>query len=249
MRDTRSLHRFSHWAGVGALGAATLWMTFDAAGYERLLRLLVPEEAVVIYPEKTMPELMNEQVFLIAAASVIALVIGSALGLLALSRAGRPFRDLIVSVGNLAQTVPSVAIMALAIPLTGYGAEPVILALVLYSILPIMLNIVSGVENVPPETIDAATGVGMTSLQRFRSVQLPLAMPVIMGGVKNMLVINTSAATMGAVVAAGGLGQPILAGFSDYNDAFIIQGALPAIALALFIDRALTPVKGPASTR
>lgn len=248
MRETRSLHRLSHWAGVAALGAATLWMTFDAAGYERLLRLLVPEEAIVMYPEKTMPALMYEQVFLIAAASAIALVIGSALGLLALSRAGRPFRDLIVSVGNLAQTVPSVAIMALAIPATGYGAEPVILALVLYSILPIMLNIVSGVENVPPETIDAATGVGMTPLQRFRSVQLPLAMPVIMGGVKNMLVINTSAATMGAVVAAGGLGQPILAGFSDYNDAFIIQGALPAIALALFIDRALTPVEGPVST-
>jgi osmoprotectant transport system permease protein len=163
------------------------------------------------------------------------------MGLLALSRAGRPFRDLIVSLGNLAQTVPSVAIMALAIPATGYGAKPVIIALVLYSILPIMLNVVAGIEGVPPDSIDAATGVGMSATQRFLLIQLPLATPVIMGGVKNMMVINVSAATMGAVVAAGGLGQAILAGFHDYNNAFILEGALPAITLALFIDRLLSP--------
>ncbi len=80
----------------------------------------------------------------------------------------------------------------------------------------------------------------MSPPQRFFSVQLPLAMPVIAGGIKNMLVINVSAATMGAVVAAGGLGMPILAGFHDYNNAFILEGALPAITLALLLDRLLT---------
>lgn len=238
-RRTRAA-ALGHWAGVTALGAVTLWMTFDANGFERLLRTLVPGQRTVLYPTKPLSVLMGEQVYLTLAASAIALAIGVALGLVALSRAGKPFRDLIVSVGNLAQTVPSVAIMALVIPLTGYGAEPVIIALVLYSILPIMLNVVAGVESVPPDTIDAATGMGMTPRQRFLSVQLPLAMPVIMGGVKNMLVINVSAATLGAVVAAGGLGMPILAGFKEYNDAFILEGALPAITLALFIDRLLS---------
>jgi osmoprotectant transport system permease protein len=229
-------------ASVTILAALTGWMTFDARGYERLLRVLVPDQEVVLYPTRTMPVLMGQQLLLAGAASVLALVAGAVLGLLALSRVGRPFRDLIVSIGRLAQMVPSVAIMALVIPMTGYGAEPVIVALVLYSILPIVLNIVSGIESVPPAVADAATGVGMTRPQRLTRVEIPLALPVIMGGIKNMVVINVSAATLGAVVAAGGLGMPILAGFAEYNEAFIVQGALPSITLALLLDRLLSPL-------
>ncbi len=233
----------AHWAAVAALAAATLWMTFDTEGFSRLLSALVPDAETVIYPTKPLPQLMGEQVFLVAVASALALVTGGALGAFALSRAGRPFRDLIVSVGSLAQTVPSVAIMALAVPVIGYGAEPAVLALVLYSILPIMLNVITGIEGVPPDARDAAMGMGMSPAQRLFGVEIPLAMPVIMGGVKNMLVINVSAATMGAVVSAGGLGMPILAGFDTYNNAYILEGALPAITLALLLDRLLTPVR------
>lgn len=230
----------AHWSTVAALAAVTLWMTFDTAGYERLLRLLVPNEETVIYPTKPLSTLMAEQLYLVAAASILALLIGAVLGGIALTRVGRPFRDLIVTTSSLAQTVPTVAIMALLIPATGYGAEPVVIALVAYSILPIVLNVITGIEGVQPDALDAAVGVGMAPRQSFLAVQLPLAMPVILGGIKNMVVINVSAATVGAVVAAGGLGQPILAGFSDYNNAYIVQGALPAIALALFFDRLLT---------
>jgi len=229
-----------HWGTIAILAAAILWMTFDTAGFSALLQRLVPDADPVLYPTRSLRQLMVEQLFVVAVASALSLMVGASLGALALSRIGRPFRDIIVSIGSLAQTVPSVAIMALAVPLTGYGAEPVVIALVLYSILPIMLNVITGIEGVSPDAYDAATGMGMAPAQRFFSVQLPLAMPVIMGGVKNMLVINVSAATMGAVVAAGGLGQPILAGFHDYNDAFILEGALPAIALALLLDRLLT---------
>ncbi len=229
-----------HWATIIALAGATLWMTFDTEGFSALLSVLVPDVDTVLYPTKPLSTLMAEQIYLVAVASVISLLVGSALGALALSRIGRPFRDIIVSIGSLAQTVPSVAIMALAVPALGYGAEPVVLALILYSILPIMLNVIAGIEGVPPDAYDASIGMGMSPVQRFFSVQLPLAMPVIVGGVKNMLVINVSAATMGAVVAAGGLGMPILAGFHDYNNAYILEGALPAITLALLLDRLLT---------
>jgi len=229
-----------HWATIAALAGVTLWMTFNTEGFARLLSALVPDAETVIYPTKPLSTLMAEQIYVVAIASAFALVVGAGLGALALSRVGRPFRDIIVSMGSLAQTVPSVAIMALAVPVIGYGAEPVVLALVLYSILPIMLNVISGIEGVSPDAYDAAVGMGMSPLQRFLSVQLPLAMPVIVGGIKNMLVINVSAATMGAVVAAGGLGMPILAGFHDYNNAYILQGALPAITLALLLDRLLT---------
>lgn len=229
-----------HWGSVVALLAALLWMVFDKEGFSALLRLMVPGQAVVYYPAVPLPRLMLEQLYLVAAASGIALAVGVTLGLLALSPVGKPFRDVIVNLGNLAQTVPTAAVMALAIPATGYGAKPVIIALVLYSILPIMLNVIVGIEGVQPAALDAAIGVGMSPLQRLVSVQLPLAFPVILGGIKNMLVINVSAATIGAIAAAGGLGQPILAGFNRYNTAYIIEGALPAATLALFLDRLLT---------
>lgn len=229
-----------HWVTVCALAAATLWMTFDAPGFSALLSRLVPEAKTVLYPTRALPALMAEQLVVVAIASALSLTIGALLGALALSPAGRPFRDLIVDTGSIAQTIPSVAIMALAVPVIGYGAKPVVLALVLWSVLPIMLNVIAGIEGISPEAYDAATGMGMSPVQRFFSVQLPLAMPVLLGGIKNMLVINVSAATMGAVVAAGGLGMPILAGFHDYNQAYILEGALPAIALALLLDRLLT---------
>jgi osmoprotectant transport system permease protein len=232
-----------HWASIATLAGAVTWMTFHTAGFELLLRFLVPGQDVVIYPTKSLPELMGEQLYLTATASAIALVVGASLGALALSRAGRPFRDLIVNAGNLAQTVPTVAIMALIIPATGYGARPVVIALVLYSILPIMLNVIAGIDGVPPDAYDAAAGVGMSPAQRFFGVQLPLAMPVMIGGIKNMLIINVSAATLGAIAAAGGLGMPILAGFHRYNNAYILEGALPAIGLALLVDRLLSPVR------
>lgn len=236
-RDSTGVRR---WLGVAALAAATAWMTFDARGFERLLRLLAPGETSWLYPTKPLATLVAEQIWLAAAASALAVVAGAVLGALALTRCGIAFRDLVLSAGSLAQTVPTVALMALLVPLTGYGAEPVIIALTLYGVLPIALNVISGIESVPPDVRDAATGIGMRRWQRVIRVELPLAWPVIIGGIKNVVVINVSAATLGAVVAAGGLGMPILAGFHDYNDAYILQGALPSIALALLADRLLT---------
>jgi osmoprotectant transport system permease protein len=229
-----------HWGAIAALTIFLLWMIFDTAGFARLLHVIVPDKAVVIYPTVPLQQLMLDQLYLVIISSTIALVVGLSLGLLALSRFGRPFRDVIVNLGNLAQTVPTAAVMALAIPLVGYGPQPVIIALVLYSILPIMLNVIVGIEGVSPAALDAAIGVGMSPVQRLISVQLPLAWPVILGGIKNMLVINVSAATIGAITGAGGLGQPILAGFNAYNTAYIIEGALPAAVLALLVDRLLT---------
>jgi len=229
-----------HWTTIAALAAFLLWMVFSPSGFETLLRVLAPGEEVVLYPTVALPELMFQQLYLVVTASALAILIGMSLGLLALSRVGRPFRDVIMNLGNLAQTVPTAAVIAVAIPAIGYGAKPVIIALVLYSILPIVLNVIVGIEGVQPAALDAATGIGMSPRQRLLSVELPLAFPVILGGVKNMLVINVSAATIGAIAAAGGLGQPILAGFATYNTAFIIEGALPAAVLALLLDRLLT---------
>jgi len=240
LRRARRRSAYMHWASIVVLAAFLAWMVLSTAGFASLLRVLAPGQTVVLYPTASLGQLLSEQVYLVVLASSIALVVGVAMASLALSRVGRPFRDVIVNLGNVAQAVPTVAVMMIAIPLTGYGAKPVIIGLVLYSILPIVLNIIVGIEGVQPAARDAAIGVGMSPVQRLLSVELPLAFPVILGGVKNMLVINISAATIGAVAAAGGLGQAILAGFATYNPAFIIEGALPVAVLALLVDRLLT---------
>jgi osmoprotectant transport system permease protein len=228
-----------NWKTLLVLVALLAWMTFDTSGVERGLRWLFPGENPVIYQRQTPAALMSDHLTITATASVLALVIGGSLGLLLLTPVGRRFRDVVVNLASFGQTLPTVAIIAMVVPSIGYGWRPVVLALVIYSILPIMLNVVAGVGAVPPAVVDAATGMGMSRRQRFWRVQMPMAAPVILGGVKNMLIINISAATVGAIVGAGGLGIPILAGIGQFNNALIIQGALPAALLALIVDQAL----------
>lgn len=244
MRSMTQTHKggrlVARWGEIGILLAALTWLLVDSQGYERLLRLIAGSDGSVLYPAAPLLQLFYEQVYLVITSSAIALFIGALLGLIALSRVGSAYRDLIVNMANLAQAIPTVAVIMLAVPLTGYGAEPVIIGLVLYSILPITLNIIVGIESVPADITDAAKGMGLRPYQTRLLIELPIALPVIMGGIKNMLVINVSAATVGAVVSAGGFGQAILAGFGQYNTAYIIEGALPIVLMALLVDRILT---------
>jgi osmoprotectant transport system permease protein len=228
-----------NWPLVAVMTASLLWMTFNQDGFGRLLGLLLPDETVLIYPRATLATLMGQHLVLAGVSGGIALVIGVALGLLLLTPAGASFKDLVVTIANFGQTFPSIAVMALLVPLLGYGWEPVVVALVIYSVLPVMLNVVAGIESVPPAMTDAARGTGMNARQRFLTVQLPLAMPVILGGVKNMLVIAVGASTLGAIVGAGGLGVPILAGANEFKPALVLEGAIPSALLALIIDRSL----------
>jgi len=227
------------WISVAVMTGLLAWMTFDEAGFARLLGALFPNEETLLYERETLATLMGQHLALAGVSSAIALVIGVGLGLLLLTPVGSNFRDLVVNLANFGQTFPSVAVMAMLVPLLGYGWQPVVIALVLYSVLPVMLNVLSGIENVPEATVDAARGTGMSRMQRFRQVQVPLAMPVIIGGVKNMLVIAVGAATLGAIVGAGGLGVPIVAGANQFNPALVLEGAIPSALLALIIDRAL----------
>ena len=228
-----------HWKAVVVLTAALAWMLLDTSGLARALGALFPSESVILYERQTLLKMFVDHMTVTAIASSIALVAGGLLGLLLLTSAGRRFKDVVVNVANFGQTFPSVAVIALVVPAIGYGWEPVVLALVIYSVLPVMLNIVVGISSVPPDVVDAARGMGLSARQRFLQVELPLAMPVIAGGIKNMLIINVSAATLGAIVGAGGLGVPILAGIGTFNNALVLEGALPTALVALIIDRVL----------
>jgi osmoprotectant transport system permease protein len=213
--------------------------TFYTPGVERFLGLIFPSETLLVYERSPLWSFLLEHLVLVAIGGAIAVIIGAAAGVLIMSPVGRPFRDLVLRMANFGQSVPSIAIMAIAVPAMGYGSEPVLLALVIYSILPVMVNVVAGISAVPGAVVEAGRGMGMTRREELLQLELPLAMPVIMTGVRTMLVILVSAATLGAVVGAGGLGVPIMSGIGSFNSAIVIYGAVPAILLALIFDRAL----------
>jgi osmoprotectant transport system permease protein len=133
-----------------------------------------------------------------------------------------------------------VAVLAVAVPLVGFGQTPTLIALFAYGLLPIFENTVAGLQSCPPAVIEASSGTGMNPLQRLVSAELPLAMPLIMEGVRLSLVINVGTATIGSTVAAKGLGEVIIAGLLSNNTAFVLQGGLLTGLMAILIYDAMT---------
>jgi osmoprotectant transport system permease protein len=149
---------------------------------------------------------------------------------------------------GLLQTVPGIALLAFMLPVLGIGTAPAVAALFLYSLYPIVRNTVTGVRGADRGVIDAAEALGMTPWQVLSWVRVPLAIPVIMAGIRTAAVINVGTATLAAFVGGGGLGDPIVAGLALADSRMVLSGAIPAAALAVLVDvslagvqRALTP--------
>ena len=142
----------------------------------------------------------------------------------------------VLYLAGLAQTIPSLALLALMIPLLGIGAAPAIVALLIYAVLPILRNTLTALLGVDPALRRVALAMGLTPWQQLRYLVLPLALPTILAGVRTATVISLGAATLAAFVGAGGLGEPIVTGISLNNTALILEGALPAAALALLAE-------------
>jgi len=151
----------------------------------------------------------------------------------------RSLADGAISAVGLLQTIPSIALLAFMIPVLGIGAPPAVAALFLYSLLPILRNTFAGVRDADPAAVEAARALGMTDRQLLTHVRLPLAVPVIMAGIRTAAVINVGTATLAAFIGAGGLGDPIVAGLALSDTRMILSGALPAGVLALLVDAVL----------
>src|SRR5690625_890026 len=166
---------------------------------------------------------------------IIAIVIAVPIGLI-LTRYSR-IAEPIIGISAIMQTIPSLAVLAFLIPLFGIGKIPAIIALTAYGLLPILRNTYTGVHEVDPNLIEAATGMGMNSLKRLTLIELPLAMPVIMAGIRTSMVLIVGTTTIAALIGAGGLGELILLGIdrgSDIN--LILLGVIPAALLAIILD-------------
>ncbi|MDF1502280.1 glycine betaine ABC transporter substrate-binding protein [Roseisolibacter sp. H3M3-2] len=173
----------------------------------------------------------------LAAATLVAVPLG-----LALERARRAAGPALGALGVL-QTIPSIALLAFMVPLLGIGTVPALVALWLYALFPIARGTYTGVRDADPAAVEAAEALGMTPAQRLRLVRLPLAAPVIMAGVRTAAVITVGAATLAAFIGAGGLGEPIVTGLALADTHLVLSGALPAAALALLVDGALSLVE------
>jgi osmoprotectant transport system permease protein len=180
---------------------------------------------------------------IVAISSVLTLLVGLPLGIWVTRPSGHDFRDIVSASVDLGQVFPPIAVLALMLPLLGFyglGAVPAIIALFLYGLFPVVSSTVVGLDGVPASIVDAARGMGMGKWRILFSVELPLAMNVIVGGVRTSVIINVGTATVAAAVGAGGLGLPIFTGINTQNIGNVIEGALTVSALALVLDGALT---------
>ncbi len=152
-------------------------------------------------------------------------------------------RNTIFNIANIFQTIPTIALLAIMIPIFGIGFTPAIVALFLYALLPLLRNTYAGMESIDPEIVEAAKGMGFSSLQRLIKVELPIALPYIMSGIRVTSVYIISWTTLAALIGAGGLGDLVLAGIG-YNDTFMIfTGAFLAIIIAIILDVLLAGVE------
>ena len=187
------------------------------------------------------PEILQrtaEHLLLVGIAIAIAVLVGIPLGIVITRYKG--LRQPILTLANVFQTIPSLALFGLLIPIVGIGAVPAIVALTLYSFLPIIRNTYTGITQVDPAIREAGRGLGMTDWQLLTQVELPLAMSVILAGVRVATVIAIGIATIAAAIGAGGLGVFIFRGISVVNDQLILAGAVPAAAIALIADAGIS---------
>ena len=175
---------------------------------------------------------------IVGLSSAAAVVIGVAAGVFATRASGREFRPLIETLVSVGQTFPPVAVLAVAVPLIGFGEAPALIALALYGLLPVLQSTLAGIESVPEPAREAAEGLGLSPWQRLRSVELPLAAPVILAGVRTSVIINIGTAAIASTVGAKTLGLPIIVGLSGFNTAYVIQGAVLVGLLAVAVDLA-----------
>ena len=182
-------------------------------------------------------EAMLAHLFLVVTSMAFAVAIGVPLGLLAVHRP--TLRNISLGVASVFQTIPSLALFGFLIPIPfigGIGRRTAIVALVLYALLPILRNTYVGLTGIDPAVLEAAEAMGMTDAQIVWRVRFPLALPVILAGIRTATILTIGIATIAAAIGAGGLGTFIFRGVAMVSDAVILAGAVPAALLALLAD-------------
>lgn len=220
-----------------------LALVFRPTWFTSVFAPLAPTGGPVIYDRTSLLSLSLSHLALVAAATAAATLVAVTLAILVTRPLGAAFLPLSRTITNIGQTFPPVAVLALAVPALGFGAGPTLVALFLYGLLPIFENTITGLSTLPPATLEAARGIGMNRWQRLTLVELPLALPVILTGVRLSVVIGLGTATIGSTVAARTLGEVIIAGLLTNNTAYVVQGGLIVGLFAVLIYDALVQLE------
>lgn len=171
--------------------------------------------------------------------AVVSISLGFGLGIFCISSRGRDFRVLVEMLATFFQIVPTIALLLFAVTIFGLGLQSALIVLVIQSILPILFNTISGLENISPQYLQIADGLGMTNSQKMLKVKIPLAAPIILTGVRLSVLICISIATLAFSTGSGGLGLLIQTGISTYNMLFVFEGTVPIVLIAIIVDRLL----------
>jgi osmoprotectant transport system permease protein len=229
--------------GARLLGSPVLWVGLLFAGLllrmeslRPFLQVLFPGVEPVVYNRDSFLALFLSQLGLVAVASLAASLVGVALAVFVTRAAGREFRPMVNAVATVGQTFPPAAVLAIAVPMVGFGARPTVIALFLYGLLPIIENAVAGLEGVPSGVREAAEGMGLSPRQRLCRVDLPLAAPVILTGIRVSVTIAIGTATIGSTVGALTLGTPIFDGLVANKLPFVLEGAILVALFAILTD-------------
>ena len=214
------------WMNIGLL------LTFAAGAYAEHLGFFKfakdnPEEIWYLF---------LEHLQLVGISSSIAILIGVPTGILLTRGFMRKHRNWVLNLLGICQTVPSLAVVAIAMTYVGIGKVPAIIALIVYGLLPIIRNSVAGLANVDPVILDAGRGMGMKPVQLLFRVELPNAMYIILTGIRTSTVINVGTAALSFLVGGGGLGDLIFTGIALVDPAYMLAGAVPTAGLAIFLN-------------
>lgn len=224
------------WLPPVLLAVLLIGLSTGMPALEPLFHWIQPDKQQVIYERESFLFLLQNHVFLVivsAAAGTLAAVAG---GIFATRPSGRDFLPLVSQIASIGQTFPPVAVLALAVPVLGFGEAPILVALMLYGLLPILRNTLAGLESISPAVKEAARGMGMSPLQVLVRAELPLAGRVILAGIRTSVTINIATAAIGSTIGARTLGDPVIAGLVNGNTAYVLQGAILIGLLALTTD-------------
>ncbi len=201
-----------------------------------LFASLFPTLERPVYQQEPFAQLVWQHCKLVGLSSLAAVVVGTAAGVFVTRTAGQAFSPVVQALVSMGQTFPPVAVLAVAVPIVGFGELPALFALALYGLLPVLQATVAGLKAIPVAVRQSANGMGMSAWQRFWQVEMPLALPVWISGVRTSVIINIGTAAIASTVGAKTLGSPIIVGLSGFNTAYVLQGALLVGMLAIVVD-------------
>jgi osmoprotectant transport system permease protein len=220
-----------------SLGALLL-LAYGLPYSQPLFAALFPDLARPVYLQEPMSVLMWQHIGLVLVSSSIAVIIATVAALATTSKTGLAFKPAMEMLAGMGQTFPPVAVLAVAVPAVGFGELPALIALSIFGVLPVLQATMAGLASVPPSVLDSARAMGMTPRQILTEVQMPLALPLWLAGVRTSVVVNIGTAAIASTVGAKTLGLPIIIGLSGFNTAYVLQGAMMVGLLAIAADLA-----------